>query len=235
MRIGVVVFPGSNCDRDAAHAMEQLGHEVIMLWHKDAEISNFTPEDCIILPGGFSFGDYLRSGAIARFSPIVHAIKKHADAGGKVLGICNGFQVLCEMGLLPGALARNNNQRFSCKDVYLRVESTTSALTRGLQGSEVLRIPIAHAEGRYVISESGLQELQNNNQIVVRYCNADGQIDHASNPNGSMDDIAGVSNKQGNVVGLMPHPERAAEDVLGNTDGRVLLECLSRLLDLMHA
>ena len=235
MRIGVVVFPGSNCDRDAAHAMEQLGHEVIMLWHKDAEISNFTPEDCIILPGGFSFGDYLRSGAIARFSPIVHAIKKHADAGGKVLGICNGFQVLCEMGLLPGALARNNNQRFSCKDVYLRVESTTSALTRGLQGSEVLRIPIAHAEGRYVISESGLQELQNNNQIVVRYCNADGQIDRASNPNGSMDDIAGVSNKQGNVVGLMPHPERAAEDVLGNTDGRVLLECLSRLLDLMHA
>ena len=235
MRIGVVVFPGSNCDRDAAHAMEQLGHEVIMLWHKDAEISNFTPEDCIILPGGFSFGDYLRSGAIARFSPIVHAIKKHADAGGKVLGICNGFQVLCEMGLLPGALARNNNQRFSCKDVYLRVESTTSALTRGLQGSEVLRIPIAHAEGRYVISESGLQELQNNNQIVVRYCNADGQIDRASNPNGSMDDIAGVSNKQGNVVGLMPHPERAAEDVLGNTDGRVLLECLSRSLDLMHA
>ena len=235
MRIGVVVFPGSNCDRDASHAMEQLGHEVVMLWHKDAEITNFTAEDCIILPGGFSFGDYLRSGAIARFSPIVDAIKRHAEAGGKVLGICNGFQVLCEMGLLPGALARNNNQRFSCKDVYLRVESTTSALTRGLQGGEVLRIPIAHAEGRYVISETGLQELRDNNQIVVRYCNADGQIDHASNPNGSMDDIAGVSNKQGNVVGLMPHPERAAENVLGNADGRVLLESLSRSLDVMHA
>lgn len=215
--------------------MEQLGHEVVMLWHKDAEITNFTAEDCIILPGGFSFGDYLRSGAIARFSPIVDAIKRHADAGGKVLGICNGFQVLCEMGLLPGALARNNNQRFSCKDVYLRVESTTSALTRGLQGGEVLRIPIAHAEGRYVVSETGLQELRDNNQIVVRYCNADGQIDHASNPNGSMDDIAGVSNKQGNVVGLMPHPERAAENVLGNADGRVLLECLSQSLDVMHA
>ena len=235
MRIGVVVFPGSNCDRDASHAMEQLGHEVVMLWHKDAEITNFTAEDCIILPGGFSFGDYLRSGAIARFSPIVDAIKRHAEAGGKVLGICNGFQVLCEMGLLPGALARNNNQRFSCKDVYLRVESTTSALTRGLQGGEVLRIPIAHAEGRYVISETRLQELRDNNQIVVRYCNADSQIDHASNPNGSMDDIAGVSNKQGNVVGLMPHPERAAENVLGNADGRVLLECLSQSLDVMHA
>lgn len=235
MRIGVVVFPGSNCDRDASHAMEQLGHEVVMLWHKDAEITNFTAEDCIILPGGFSFGDYLRSGAIARFSPIVDAIKRHAEAGGKVLGICNGFQVLCEMGLLPGALARNNNQRFSCKDVYLRVESTTSALTRGLQGGEVLRIPIAHAEGRYVISETGLQELRDNNQIVVRYCNADSQIDHASNPNGSMDDIAGVSNKHGNVVGLMPHPERAAENVLGNADGRVLLECLSQSLDVMHA
>ena len=235
MRIGVVVFPGSNCDRDAAHTMEQLGHEVVMLWHKDAAIADFTPEDCIILPGGFSFGDYLRSGAIARFSPIVDAIKQHAEAGGKVLGICNGFQVLCEMGLLPGALARNNNQRFSCKDVYLKVESTTSALTCGLQGVEVLRIPIAHAEGRYVISNSGLQELHNNNQIVVRYCNADGQIEHAANPNGSMDDIAGVSNKQGNVVGLMPHPERAAEGVLGNADGRVLLECLSKSLDLMHA
>jgi len=235
VRIGVVVFPGSNCDRDAAHSMEQLGHEVVMLWHKDAAIADFTPEDCIILPGGFSFGDYLRSGAIARFSPIVDAIKQHAEAGGKVLGICNGFQVLCEMGLLPGALARNNNQRFSCKDVYLRVESTTSALTYGLQGGEVLRIPIAHAEGRYVISNSGLQELHDNNQIVVRYCNADGQIDQASNPNGSMDDIAGVSNKHGNVVGLMPHPERAAENVLGNADGRVLLECLSKSLDLMHA
>ena len=139
------------------------------------------------------------------------------------------------MGLLPGALARNNNQRFSCKDVYLKVESTTSALTCGLQGGEVLRIPIAHAEGRYVISNSGLQELHDNNQIVVRYCNADGQIDHASNPNGSMDDIAGVSNKHGNVVGLMPHPERAAENVLGNADGKVLLECLSKTLDLMHA
>ena len=235
MRIGIVVFPGSNCDRDAAHAMEQLGQEVAMLWHKDAAIADCTSEDCIILPGGFSFGDYLRSGAIARFSPIVDAIKQHAEAGGKVLGICNGFQVLCEMGLLPGALARNNNQRFSCKDVYLRVESNRSALTHGLQGGEVLRIPIAHAEGRYVISNSGLQELHDNNQIVVRYCNADGQIDHASNPNGSMDDIAGVSNKHGNVVGLMPHPERAAENVLGNADGRVLLECLSKSLDLMHA
>ena len=235
MRIGVVVFPGSNCDRDAAYAMQQFGHDVVMLWHKDNAIINFTPEDCIILPGGFSFGDYLRSGAIARFSPIVDAIKQHAEDGGKVLGICNGFQVLCEMGLLPGALARNNNQRFSCKDVYLKVESTTSALTCGLQGGEVLRIPIAHAEGRYVISNSGLQKLHDNNQIVVRYCNADGQINHDSNPNGSMDDIAGVSNKQGNVVGLMPHPERAADNILGNDDGKVLLECLSKSLDVMHA
>lgn len=192
-----------------------LGQEVQMLWHKDHELPGFTTDDCIVLPGGFSYGDYLRCGAIARFSPLMKAVIDFAQKGGKVLGICNGFQILCESGLLPGALLRNANQQFICKNVYIK----------GKEG-EPLMIPIAHGEGRYFADEATLKQLEANDQIIYRYCDADGAITAAANPNGSLDNIAGICNANRNVFGMMPHPERACSNVLGNTDGRKVFKAL---------
>ncbi len=210
MKFGVVVFPGSNCDRDMIGALrDDLGFEVIELWHKDRDLSAFTKEDCIVLPGGFSYGDYLRCGAIARFSPMMQSVIKFANEGGKVLGVCNGFQILCESGLLPGALLRNSNQQFICKNVYI-----TSGEERPL------KIPIAHGEGRYFATEKQMEELKNGGQILFRYCNEAGEVNAESNPNGAQENIAGIRNKEGNVIGMMPHPERACNNLLGNEDGR---------------
>jgi phosphoribosylformylglycinamidine synthase len=218
MKFGVVVFPGSNCDRDVQDALQyDLNQEVIMLWHKDTDLSMFTKEDCIVLPGGFSYGDYLRCGAIARFSPLMQSVTTFAERGGKVLGICNGFQILCEAHLLPGALLRNANQQFVSKNVYLRGE--------GDQG-KALKVPIAHGEGRYYADEKTLIELEKGNQVIYRYSDENGIINEAGNPNGSLRNIAGISNKGRNVFGMMPHPERACSDALGNTDGKSILQAL---------
>lgn len=215
MKFGVVVFPGSNCDRDMQDALEQdLGKEVVMLWHKDNDLSMFTTDDCIVLPGGFSYGDYLRCGAIARFSPMMQAVVEFANKGGKVLGVCNGFQILCESGLLPGVLLQNANQQFICKNVYL--QNTTDAL----------KVPIAHGEGRYFADDATLNELEANNQVLFRYCNEDGSIETSANPNGAVRNIAGIRNKAGNVFGMMPHPERATNRTLGNIDGLRVFEIL---------
>jgi phosphoribosylformylglycinamidine synthase len=209
MKFGVVVFPGSNCDRDMIDALKNdLKQEVIPLWHKDKDISMFSPEDCIVLPGGFSYGDYLRCGAIARFSPMMQSVIEFAQNGGKVLGICNGFQILCESGLLPGVLLRNANQKFICKNVFIK-NGTGNAL----------KIPIAHGEGRYYASDEVLQSLDKQNQVIYRYCTEDGQITEDSNPNGTVNNIAGICNEQRNVFGMMPHPERACSQNLHNTDG----------------
>lgn len=217
MKFGVVVFPGSNCDRDMQEALQQdLNQEVIMLWHKDRDLSMFNNEDCIVLPGGFSYGDYLRCGAIARFSPMMQSVIAFAQKGGRVLGVCNGFQILCESQLLPGVLLRNANQQFICKNIYLTGKDADKALT----------IPIAHGEGRYFADDATLDSLQVNDQILYRYCNEAGEITAASNPNGSILNIAGIRNKEGNVFGMMPHPERACSAALHNTDGRQILESL---------
>lgn len=216
MKFGIVVFPGSNCDRDMQDSLQHdLNQEVIMLWHKDKDLSMFSTEDCIVLPGGFSYGDYLRCGAIARFSPMMESVIAFANKGGKVLGVCNGFQILCESHLLPGALLRNANQKFICKNVYLT----------GVGGSG-LKIPIAHGEGRYFADEQTLDALEANGQVIYRYCDENGQITAEANPNGAIRNIAGISNKEGNVFGMMPHPERATSDILGNTDGRAILNSL---------
>jgi phosphoribosylformylglycinamidine synthase len=218
MKFGVVVFPGSNCDRDMQGALEQdLGQEVAMLWHKDTRLAGFEPADCIVLPGGFSYGDYLRCGAIARFSPIMQAITRFAADGGKVLGVCNGFQILCESHLLPGALLRNANQQFISKNIFLRGE--------GDKG-QALKIPIAHGEGRYYADEKTLDELEANNQVIYRYTNEKGVITPEANPNGSLRNIAGICNATGNVFGMMPHPERACSRELGNIDGETILRTL---------
>lgn len=217
MKFGVVVFPGSNCDRDMQDALAQdLGQEVIMLWHKDRDLSAFNTEDCIILPGGFSYGDYLRCGAIARFSPMMQSVIDFANRGGKVLGVCNGFQILCESHLLPGVLLRNANQQFVCKNVYLK----------GVGSDKALKIPIAHGEGRYFADEATLDQLEKNNQVIYRYCNETGELTADANPNGALRNIAGIRNAAGNVFGMMPHPERACSTALGNIDGRVILETL---------
>ena len=216
MKFGVVVFPGSNCDRDMIGALRNdLGQEVIELWHKDNDLSAFSTEDCIVLPGGFSYGDYLRCGAIARFSPMMQATIEFANKGGKVLGVCNGFQILCEAGLLPGALLKNSNQQFICKNVNII----------GSEG-KALKIPIAHGEGRYYADEKTLNTLIENNQIIYQYCDADGNITDASNPNGTMHNIAGVCNSSRNVFGMMPHPERACSTQLANTDGKTVFNTL---------
>lgn len=216
MKFGVVVFPGSNCDRDMIGALRNdLGQEVIELWHKDHDLSAFTTEDCIVLPGGFSYGDYLRCGAIARFSPMMQATIEFAQKGGKVLGVCNGFQILCESGLLPGVLLKNANQQFVCKNVFIK----------GADGL-VLKIPIAHGEGRFHADAATLSELKQNDQIIYRYCNSEGAITDAANPNGTMENIAGICNKNRNVFGMMPHPERACSTVLGNADGRNVFNAL---------
>ena len=219
MKFGVVVFPGSNCDRDMQGALEQdLGQEVVMLWHKDTRLAGFEPADCIVLPGGFSYGDYLRCGAIARFSPIMQSITRFAGEGGKVLGVCNGFQILCESHLLPGALLRNANQQFISKNVFLR--------GAGREGQQPLKIPIAHGEGRFYADEKTLDELEANGQILYHYSDENGQIIETANPNGSFRNIAGICNKTRNVIGMMPHPERACSEALGNIDGKAILRAL---------
>jgi phosphoribosylformylglycinamidine synthase len=210
MKFGVVVFPGSNCDRDMMDALQdELQQEVILLWHKEKDLSAFSTEDCIVLPGGFSYGDYLRCGAIARFSPMMQSVISFARAGGKVLGVCNGFQILCESGLLPGALLRNENQKFICKNVWIKG-----------QDDAVLKIPIAHGEGRYYADAETLQKLEDNHQIIYTYCDEQGKSTAAANPNGALRNIAGICNEGRNVFGMMPHPERAVSDILGNTDGK---------------
>jgi phosphoribosylformylglycinamidine synthase len=218
---GVIVFPGSNCDHDAIRAVEQLtGQAAKRLWHKDRDLAGV---DRVILPGGFSYGDYLRSGALARFSPIMEEVVRFAERGGPVLGICNGFQILCEAGLLPGVLTRNASLQFACRDVSVRIESTDSTLTRGLATGTVLRLPIAHADGNFTLEAEGLAAVEDRGQVLLRYCEARGEVTPASNPNGSLDNIAGLRNPKGNVVGLMPHPERALEPLLPSCDGEPLL------------
>lgn len=227
MKFGVVVFPGSNCDDDMIHVLGTvLGQEVVKLWHKEESLEGFDTGDCIVLPGGFSYGDYLRAGAIAHFSPIMNAVIEFANKGGFVVGICNGFQILCESGLLPGALLRNSHQKFSCKNTFLKTLTNNSAFTAQVKLDEVLKIPIAHAEGRFHADEQTLQGLVDNDQILFKYAQEDGTVDEAANPNGSTWNIAGICNQERNVFGMMPHPERASEDRLGNTDGRILFDSL---------
>ena len=227
MKFGVVVFPGSNCDDDMVHVLsEVMGQEVEKLWHKETELKGYTKKDCIVLPGGFSYGDYLRSGAIAKFSPIMENVVKHANNGGYVIGICNGFQVLCESGLLPGVLLANNAQKFICKNVHLKVETTDNVFTKNATVGQVMKIPIAHADGRYFANDEILTVLESNNQILFKYCDENGKVDEQSNPNGSKNNIAGICNHGRNVFGMMPHPERAAESILGNEDGRILFESI---------
>jgi len=222
MKFGVITFPGSNCDQDMVYVAKNiLGAEVVNLWHKDHDLQG---SDFIVLPGGFSYGDYLRSGAIARFSPIMTEVIKFAEKGGYVLGICNGFQILTESHLLPGALLHNDHQKFNCGNVFLRVETTDSLITSKAAKGQVLQIPIAHGEGRYFIGDDGLKSLYDNDQVLFRYCDAKGNIEAAANPNGSLDNIAGITNKSRNVFGMMPHPERASDNELGNVDGKVLFE-----------
>ena len=217
MKFGVVVFPGSNCDRDMHDALQDdLNQQVIMLWHKDKDLSMFTTDDCIVLPGGFSYGDYLRCGAIARFSPMMQSVIEFANKGGKVLGVCNGFQILCESHLLPGVLLRNGNQQFVCKNIYLK----------GLGSNRPLKIPIAHGEGRYYADNKVLDNLEADNQVIYRYCDENGDITAAANPNAASRNIAGICNADRNVFGMMPHPERATSEALGNTDGRIILNAL---------
>ena len=224
MKCGVVTFPGSNCNQDMIYALGNLlNQEVIDLWHKDSDTQNC---DLIVLPGGFSYGDYLRSGAIARFSPIMEAVIAHANNGGKVLGICNGFQILCESGLLPGALLHNNQQKFICKNVFLKPNSKTSAITKKLDNKKAFKIPIAHGEGRYFANDEVLKELEENDQILFQYCDENGVVSDEYNPNGSCLNIAGVTNASKNVFGMMPHPERAVDLLLNNTDGKLIFESL---------
>lgn len=227
MKFGIIVFPGSNCDRDMMHALQDdLQQEVVMLWHKDKDLSMFGKDDCIVLPGGFSYGDYLRCGALARFSPMMEQVIQFAQNGGKVLGVCNGFQILCESGLLPGVLLQNNHQKFICKNTYIKAEHQHNFLTQNT-GDRVLKIPVAHGEGRYFADAPTMETLEKNNQIVFRYCDENGEISIDANPNGSTNNIAGICNAQHNVFGMMPHPERASSSVLNNTDGKWILEAFS--------
>lgn len=216
MRVGIVVFPGTNCDYDTFWALELIGLEPIFLWHKDTDLKNVS---AVILPGGFSYGDYLRAGAIARFSPLIDRIFDFAEKGGLVLGICNGFQILLEMGLLPGAMLPNNTNTFICKSVYLRVENNDNPFLRKYSMGEILKMPIAHKEGRYYIPEKELLDLEREKQVVLRYVGPNGELDLKFNPNGSVNNIAGITNKKRNVMGLMPHPERAVEKLLGSDSG----------------
>ena len=218
MKFGVVVFPGSNCDADMMHALrDELGQEVVMLWHKERDLSAFSPDDCIVLPGGFSYGDYLRCGAIARFSPMMQSVIRFAGEGGRVLGVCNGFQVLCEAGLLPGVLLRNAHMQFACRNVHIKGSD-----------DKALKVPIAHGEGRYHADPVTLDRLEAEGRVLYRYCDATGAVTEDSNPNGSSRNIAGVCNEGRNVFGMMPHPERACNPLLGNTDGRHVFSHLFR-------
>ncbi len=228
-KVGVVVFPGSNCDMDAYNAFGSvLNQKVELLWHKETSLAGV---DLVVLPGGFSYGDYLRSGAIARFSPIMNEVVKFAEHGGRVMGICNGFQVLVETGLLPGALLRNANLKFICRQVYLRTETTATPFTSALKIGQVLKVPIAHGDGNYYADDSTLKDLEDNGQIVFRYSTADGQITPESNPNGSILNIAGIVNAKRNVLGMMPHPERASEQILGSSSGVMVLKSVVESLN----
>jgi phosphoribosylformylglycinamidine synthase I len=226
VKFGVIKFPGSNCDQDAYYTLKDvMGQPVEYLWHQDSDLKGV---DCVVVPGGFSYGDYLRCGAIARFAPAMAATQEFAAGGGLVMGICNGFQVLCESHLLPGALIRNDNQKFVCKHIHLRTENNATPYTNALKKGQVLSVPVAHGEGKYVCDESTYEELTAANRIIFRYCAQDGSASALSNPNGSQDDIAGIASKDFNVLGLMPHPERAADMALGSGDGRALFESLLR-------
>jgi phosphoribosylformylglycinamidine synthase I len=228
LKFGVVVFPGSNCDHDAYHVISKhVGQPVDFIWHRDTDLSSY---DAVIIPGGFSYGDYLRAGALARFSPVMSSLKEFAARGRFVLGICNGFQILCEAGLLPGALIRNRDLHFICEHVRVRAETTETPFTNQLKAGSVLRLPIAHAEGNYVCDDRTLEELESEDRIVFRYCDEQGEATEGSNPNGSRDNIAGICNPKRNVMGMMPHPERACEDLLGSTDGRDLFSSLAATL-----
>jgi phosphoribosylformylglycinamidine synthase I len=219
MKFGVVVFPGSNCDRDMIGALENdLQQEVIPLWHKDRDLGSFGINDCIVLPGGFSYGDYLRCGAIARFSPMMQELMGFAAKGGKVLGICNGFQILCESGLLPGVLLRNSHQQFVCKNIFMKEAAA--------EGGSPLKIPVAHGEGRYFADDKTLEELEMHRQVIYRYCDESGNVSRDANPNGAMHNIAGICNRERNVFGMMPHPERACSPALGNEDGKKIFNHL---------
>lgn len=224
MKVGVLRFPGSNCDQDCVHALNEFeGCSADYLWHKDSSLKNV---DAVVVPGGFSYGDYLRCGAIARFSPIMKAVKEFAAAGGPVIGVCNGFQILCESSLLPGALVRNRDLHFLCEHVHLRVEQSDTPFTHEFQKGDVIRIPIAHGEGCYSADEETLRQLDEERRVIIRYCDADGQVTDISNPNGSEQNIAGICNEGRNVFGLMPHPERACDPMLGSTDGRAFFKSL---------
>ena len=220
-RFGIVVFPGSNCDQDCHHAVTQvLGASAELIWHKTDTLPSV---DAIVIPGGFSYGDYLRTGAIARFSPVMTAVTRFAQSGGLVLGICNGFQILLEAGLLPGVMLRNRSLAFICKDVHMRVENNATSFTGRLKPAQVLRLPIAHAEGNYYADAATLSSLNAQCRVVFRYCDAEGMVAPASNPNGSLENIAGIISGEGNVLGMMPHPERGVEAILGNDAGRLIL------------
>lgn len=223
MKFAVLQFPASNCDQDAVHAIRRLGHEADLLWHKEDSLGD---AEAVIVPGGFSYGDYLRCGAIARFSPVMQAVKQFADEGGLVIGICNGFQVLCEAGLLPGALVRNKGLQFRCEQVFLKTANADTAFTRAIPADQPIRVPIAHGEGCYFADEATLKQLRENRQILWQYCDAAGEATDAANPNGSIDSIAGVCNATRNVAGLMPHPERACEPLLGSADGNAIFESM---------
>ncbi len=228
MKFGVVRFPGANCDQDAYFTIKDvLGKPVEYIWHEDRSAKGY---DCLVLPGGFSYGDYLRTGAIARFSPIMEAVVQHAERGKLLIGICNGFQVLCEAHLLPGALVRNTGLKFVCKHVNLRVENTDTPWTRAARRGQALRIPVAHGDGCYVADDATLSELAQTNRILFRYCSEQGETTPESNPNGSLDNIAGITNADFNVLGMMPHPERASEKILGSADGRIVFESVIRTL-----
>ena len=227
MKFGVIVFPGSNCDDDMVHVLGTvMGRDTVKLWHKEESLGDLTTDDCIIVPGGFSYGDYVRAGAVARFSPIMKSVIDFSNRGGYVFGICNGFQILCEAGLLPGALLRNRDQKFIAKNVYIRAETDNAPTNRHLSAGQVLRIPIAHAEGRYYADEPTIYELNQNDQVLFRYCDGAGEVNLKSNYNGSVGNIAGICNAERNVFGMMPHPERASEDILGNQDGLTIFQGL---------
>ncbi|MDP4267110.1 MAG: phosphoribosylformylglycinamidine synthase subunit PurQ [Bacteroidota bacterium] len=229
MKFGVVIFPGSNCDHDMIYVLKNImGQEVVKLWHKDRDLQNC---DFIVLPGGFSFGDYLRSGAIARFSPIMEEVIAFANKGGYLMGICNGFQILCEAGLVEGALLHNNNQKFICKNIYMKAQTNNTLVTSLIDKSKALKIPIAHGEGRFYASEDVIKKLNDEDRVLFRYCNKEGDVIDIANPNGSIENIAGICNKRRNVFGMMPHPERASDEVLSNTDGKIIFESILNLVN----
>ena len=228
MKFGVVVFPGSNCDEDMVYVLREImGMEVEKLWHKEDDLKGC---DFVVVPGGFSYGDYLRSGAIARFSPIMNSVIDHANKGGYVMGVCNGFQILCEAGLLPGALLHNTSRKFICKNIYLKAQSSSCIISSALSADKAYKIPIAHGEGNYFASEDTIKSLNDNDQVIFRYCDFEGNITEEANPNGSIENIAGVANKGKNVFGMMPHPERAADYELSNLDGKEMFDSILQVV-----